>query len=145
MIKILIPMDTSEYAERALEKGKAIADLLDSRIVLLNVISHTFPFVSQDYVDYTQFDNTLVRKIRENAEAYLEKQKESFGEHADKVETIILDGSPADRILEYLDANEVDLIIMGSQGLGSRTKRLLMGSVTSKVLHYAKQPILVIK
>ncbi len=53
-------------------------------------------------------------------------------------------GDPASSICDYANANNCDLIIMGSRG-NSQLKGLLLGSVSTKVLHYAKCPVLVVK
>jgi nucleotide-binding universal stress UspA family protein len=62
----------------------------------------------------------------------------------DSVATGLLDGDPADEILRYADRNGIDLIAVGSRGLGG-LKGLFLGSVSHKLIEDAKCPCLVVK
>lgn len=150
MKTILIPIDGSEFSKRAMEKGKEIASLIDCNIILLSVVTYTFPYFPVDSHEYAKeiydYKTALTEKAKESTTSYLEEGKKSFGEFSDRVETIMLEGHPANKILEFLEENDIDLVIMGSGGLSSSgIQRLLVGSVTTKVLHLAKEPVLVIK
>jgi len=52
--------------------------------------------------------------------------------------------SPAQGIVDYADANHIDLIVIGARGLGG-FRKLLLGSVSNSVLHYANCSVLVVK
>jgi len=56
---------------------------------------------------------------------------------------VCLEGVVADEILAYVEANPPDLLVIGSRGL-SRGKRLLLGSVSTALLHAVKCPVLVV-
>jgi len=62
----------------------------------------------------------------------------------DSVATGLLDGDPADEILRYANRNGIDLITVGSRGLGG-LKGLFLGSVSHKLIKDAKCPCLVVK
>ena len=88
----------------------------------------------------------LMEKTRQNSEELLEKAKESLGDL--DVETILIEepiGRVADNIVEIAKEKDVDLIVMGSNGIGSLGRRLYLGSVTNKVLHMTKKPVMVIQ
>jgi nucleotide-binding universal stress UspA family protein len=53
-------------------------------------------------------------------------------------------GDPAEEILRLADENGADLIVVGARGLGT-VKRLLLGSVSERVLRDARCPVLVVK
>jgi nucleotide-binding universal stress UspA family protein len=61
-----------------------------------------------------------------------------------EVESTILKGDPADRILDFAEEHNVDMIVAGSLGK-SGIERLALGSVSEKVVRYAKVPVLVVK
>jgi nucleotide-binding universal stress UspA family protein len=77
---------------------------------------------------------------------YLEDARNSVSDFTGEVETVLLYGDPAERIEDYLDEHEIDMIVMGSHGIGvSMLQQLLIGSVTSKILKFATQPVLIVK
>jgi nucleotide-binding universal stress UspA family protein len=142
MKKILIPVDGSEYSNRALELGKKYVAALDGSIILMNVMDSAIPegtYVIPSRFNYQQFAIDL----EEQNARILEKAKNLLGDIP--VETVSGTGSPAKRIAEYANENDVDLIIMGSHGQSSALQRFFVGSVTAKVLTLAKPPVLVVK
>lgn len=61
-----------------------------------------------------------------------------------RIETLVVPGDPASKILETAQTKECDLIIMGSRGVGP-LRGALLGSVSQKVLNNSPQPVLIIK
>lgn len=61
-----------------------------------------------------------------------------------RTETSVVVGSPAERICSAANEPDVDLVVVGARGLGA-VKRLLLGSVSERVLHHATCPVLVVK
>ncbi|MCW2277192.1 universal stress protein family protein [Heliophilum fasciatum] len=53
-------------------------------------------------------------------------------------------GNPAYAICEYAEEHNMDLIIIGSRGMGE-IKSLLLGSISDRVLHLAKCPVLIVR
>lgn len=145
MNKILIPIDGSEYSMRAVEKGKEYAAAFDCRIVLIHVSNIIFPLTPDEALAYIDYQK-LEKDVRKEAEDLFMEAKTLLGEMVSRTDTLFITGDPANKIIEYLKSNDdIDLVIMGSHGQGSLFHRILIGSVTNKVLHTVKQPILVIK
>ena len=146
MKKILIPVDSSEFSERAIEEGKKMAKAFDSEVVLLHVLGlriATMRFSAT--VPQGRPVDSYEDHEKKDASDMLTAYKESFGEMKDKVETKVIHGVIADEILKIINNTDVDLVIMGSHGIGSALYRTLLGSVTNKVIHHSKKPVLVIK
>ncbi|CAI8602310.1 unnamed protein product [Vicia faba] len=61
-----------------------------------------------------------------------------------KAESVILNGDPREMICQAAEQMQVDLLIMGSRGLGT-LKRAFLGSVSDYCAHHAKAPILIVK
>ena len=143
MKNILIPVDGSEYSDRAIEAGKEIAKMYDSKVTILNVVPLVWdPGIGEiDYVYVLRESD----KIPEYSRIMLENAKKKFDDMDNHVNTESIYGNPADTIVEYAHAHGIDLIIMGSHGLGALIDRLMTGSVTTKVLHRVDIPVLVIK
>lgn len=146
MKNILIPIDGSEFGDRAVEIGKLFAKAFNSNVVLLNVPHVVFPVYAYGY-GVAMLDNPyeIYKRAQDESAELLTSVKRSFGEMSDKVEIISLKGNASEAIIDYINANNFDLIIMGSHGLGAILNRLLLGSVTTKVLHHVKTPVLVVK
>ncbi|NTW71923.1 MAG: universal stress protein [Eubacteriaceae bacterium] len=142
MKKILIPVDGSEFSTRALEKGKEIAKAFSSSIVILNIIDIRIPISDQAGMP---LDEEIELSTKLSSEKILKKAREQISDLTEKVETITLQGRTAPIIEEYAQNNKVDLIVMGSQGLGSGVPSALIGSVTNKVIHNTTIPVLVVK
>ncbi len=144
MKKILIPIDGSEYSERAMEKGRELAKVFDSSIVLLNVVYVPLPVYTYEG-ERGRNMMQLAENAQKQSEEMLKDAKEFFSDMAGKVEAVSAEGDIATVIIEYVKDNDIDFIIMGSHGLGAVMHRLLVGSVTTKVLHHVDQPVLVVK
>ena len=73
--------------------------------------------------------------------AYVERLGKEAGV---KVEPVFLRGIPAEEILDYAEENDIDLIVMGTQGL-TGVKRFLIGSVAENVLRHSKVPVMIVR
>lgn len=150
MKKILVPIDGSEYSDRAILKAKEIAKAFDSKVILLNIMSVVSAINYYPNMRYAHIDDwlKLVTKAKEHSKELLETSKKAFGDIANQVEAVIIDepgGNVARVISDYANENNIDLIVMGSNGMGSLSQRMYLGSVTTKVLHIVTKPVLVVQ
>jgi nucleotide-binding universal stress UspA family protein len=133
--KILFPTDLSGYAIKSLD---CIADLPGVReVLLLHVI---------DATTYSKRGWTHEGEI-ENSRLLLEQHKkdlENLGIKAQVQVDVITSGSVPDRILDVAAAEKVSLVVMGARGRGV-IQGLLLGSVSSAVLHNANHHVLIIR
>ncbi len=145
MKKILIPVDSSEDAKRAVEEGIKMAKVFGSQVTLLYVANVKIGYSFYETNLLQESLVTLLEDEKKFAETMLEAYKETFGGLKDKVETVILEGNIGDEIIDYAKEAEFDLIIIGSRGTGSIFGKNHLGSVANKVLHYFEKPVLVVK
>ena len=143
MKHILIPVDGSDYSIKAIEACKELAKAFDSKITILNVIPIEFsrgagrgnfmyvPMLSDEVPDFSV--------------EILKEAKKQFEGMSNQIETVGKQGNISDIIVDFAHQNDVDLVIMGSHGLGALKNRLMTGSVTTRVLHHIDKPVLVIK
>lgn len=81
------------------------------------------------------------RELAEEPVSYVENTAKNAGL---EVESVLLEGHPAEEIINFSEKNGIDLIIVGSLGK-SGVERFLMGSVSEKVVKNAKVPVLVVR
>jgi len=142
MKKILVPVDGSKFALNAVEKAKELAKAFDSEIILLNIIP-VYPGAFSTYSISEGLKINLLKEAKINSAKILDSAKKRLDGY-EKVTTVSLEGNIADEILNYAKENDVDMIIMGSQGL-SNLHNIFIGSVTRKVALQATKPIMIIR
>ncbi|MDI3535613.1 MAG: hypothetical protein PWP16_251 [Eubacteriaceae bacterium] len=149
MKKILVPIDGSVLSQKAVIESQKMAEAFKADLIFLSVASGSTPpekenanKVIKEGLEMQEY----VSKFKSNAQMYLEDARNSVSDFTGEVETVLLYGDPAERIEDYLDEHEIDMIVMGSHGIGvSMLQQLLIGSVTSKILKFATQPVLIVK
>ncbi|NIQ39676.1 MAG: universal stress protein [Proteobacteria bacterium] len=137
--KILVATDGSDHARRAIEYASDIAAKYDATVYLLHVISdNKIPDEVLQYIKVERIEQppqaVYFKKIGEGIVGAAEKRARENG--VKNVQSEVVQGDPADRIIEFAREKDVDMIIIGSRGLGS-VKGLFLGSVSSKVCHAA--------
>lgn len=150
MKKILVPIDGSEYSYLALTKAKELAQVFDSQVVLLNVMNEISSALTMRYASINSVMSwpQLLEESKEKSKSVLEDGKKVFSNTPVSVETVSIDeptGNIAWAIAKYANEYDPDVIVMGSNGIGSLKQRLYVGSVTTKVLHMVQKPILVVQ
>jgi nucleotide-binding universal stress UspA family protein len=121
---ILIPTDGSELAQRGVAHGLALAKSVGAKVFAINVIEPIFAVTGD-------FASVLDRVAKEAKAAGV------------TCETIQMENIPPHQaIIETAENKGCNLIVMSSHGLNGLSM-LLIGSVTNKVLTYAKIPVLV--
>jgi nucleotide-binding universal stress UspA family protein len=140
--KILVPLDGSKQSECILDHVRIIAKALGTpKVVLLKVVE---PFSSGAIavIGDTQAKKVLAETKRA-AEEYLSYAAGTLRTHCAGVEQIVIEGNPAEVILDQAKKLKVDLIAMSTHG-ESGIVRWAMGSVTGRVLEHAQTPVLTV-
>jgi nucleotide-binding universal stress UspA family protein len=138
MNTILVATDGSECAVEALEQGLSIAADSGASVTLLFVRHPPSPNPGEPYA---QDRRTEDARRERNA---LADARERAGVYGVDVECEVLEGDAVEEILNLARARDVDLIVVGSRGLGSISS-LMLGSVSTAILHQADRPVLVAK
>lgn len=135
---ILLAVDGSTHAERAAQMA---AELARCTQATLRVVVAYDPV--PDYLGEPNLQAAISARINA-AESILQKALEIIGDIDPPPHTSILEGPPAEAILNVAETRQVDLIVMGSRGLG-RLTGLLLGSQSQKVVSHAKCPVLIVR
>jgi nucleotide-binding universal stress UspA family protein len=141
MQRILCPVDFSEFSERAYEYALSFARHFGAKLFVQHV---TEPVVvlPRVYVSPALIDQVYAEQ-HAGAE---EKVKELTAKHSrDGVESeVVLERGPvADTILQFVKDQDIDLIAMGTHGRRG-LDRIVVGSVTERVLRNARCPVLAV-
>lgn len=138
---VLIPLDGTERSEEAIPHALALGSPFGARYTLLRVVSPLSWDVSpHSYDPYPAFASPL---SRDAVAAELEKVAVPLREQGHTVLTHITDDvSPARAILEYAEEHDIDLIALGTGG-GGAVRRMVLGSVSDKVIRGSEVPVLV--
>ncbi len=137
--KILIATDGSESAKTAADAGIEIARISGAKVCAVYVIdTSAYSSVPKDprweEAMYAQF-----RDLGQEATSYVEEKAKVAGVG---VEAVLVEGHPAEEIVNFAERNDVDLIVLGSLGK-SGIERFLMGSVSEKVVRNSKVSVLI--
>lgn len=141
---LLVPTDGSELSQAAVERAVAFAKRLEARI--------TFFYAQPDfplpvYGEGALIDPTTPEQFRkaaeEEAKMILNAAKERASEAGVEADTdTVVSDAPAEAIIDAAERHGCDLIFIASHGRSGIAK-LLLGSVTHKVLSHTKLPVLV--
>ena len=137
--RILVGLDASNQSSEIIGLVSFLAKAFDSRVLICNVANVVTS------VEGNEMDGFPVTKDQRKTHHTIEEMvHDEFGNDAKRVEIKILHGDPAERIVEYAEYSNSDLIVIGSRGQGA-LKRALLGSVSGAVVAKTKKSVLIIK
>lgn len=141
MKKILVPIDGSDSAKRALDRAKKIAECMGSEITILNVITPITSFRTMSDQEAIQEAENINQY---NSKKLLRTALDSLNDFTGKVDTKTRIGNTTEEIINEAEGGGYDAVIMGSRGQGVFS-RTLLGSVSDKVVHHAKISVFIVK
>jgi nucleotide-binding universal stress UspA family protein len=139
--KILVPTDGSEHARKAIEYACELAVKLGATVCLLHVVPfapalfHEAAFAMPDFQKLQEEDG---KKIVEEAKRVTKERG------VKDVQSTVIQGNPASRIIEFARAEGVDVIVMGNRGLSGVTE-FVLGSISHRVSHLAHCTVTIVK
>lgn len=139
MMKILIPVDGSAGAEKAVRFANRLVDGRETEITVLNVQpSYNTPnmkiLFSREQIE--TFQSEAAREVLDHTQALADSLDMP-------IRTLVRTGDPGKEICAAAQADQADLIVMGYRGL-SGIKRAIMGSVATHVLHETPCPVVIV-
>lgn len=152
--KILVPYDGSRSSDKALNEAMRLAKSLDTEIVLLNVVqeialpplmfeSRMRSKITGEEITAAGMMKELCQQLKNTASKMLEERKSKL-QGGVSITTKVLVGLPIDGIIDYADREKVEMIVIGSVGLGGISRLKALGSVSRGVAERAKCPVLIV-
>lgn len=136
--KILLPTDGSEVSKRATERAIELSDHFDAELHIIYVVAP---------VEHTTIQGTVtteMNQLEEVGDSVVDDASEAARDAGVSVTSEVLVGSPYKEIINYADENEMDIIVMGTQGR-SGAKRFLLGSTTERVIRHTDLEVLTVQ
>ena len=133
---ILCPVDSSDFSQRALRYGAKLASWFDAELVALSVRPSFMPAMPLEFPLLS--DPDTVQRRDESLRAFVQ---DSVGGTAARI--VAVEGAVVEQILTVAGDLPADLIVMGTHG-HSGFERLLLGSVTERVMRKAPCPVLTV-
>jgi nucleotide-binding universal stress UspA family protein len=140
MKRILVGVDGSEASMKAAQLAAEIAIRFGARVTLAYVVPRLL--LPPDAYGLTVAD--VEQEHRVFGEKLLAHALTRLGESGVQVDTVVLTGPPAEGLAESAQAIDVDLVAVGSRGRGA-VARMLLGSVTDRLVHICPKPVLVVR
>jgi nucleotide-binding universal stress UspA family protein len=146
--KVLLATDGSEYSDRAASFAARLLANTDCRLTLLTVFEEPVYPMPQDEItpplEIIPPYEDLREAFLDRAEAILDHGLALLREAGVEAETKVRFGHPAAEILGELEEGGYEMIIMGSHGHGVLGE-VLLGSVSYRISHHAKCPVLIVR
>lgn len=141
---IMVATDGSELVKKAVDTAIEISKLGEKKLYAVHVIPMGDYYSSMPLsidAEWIKEMDVYLRTEGEEAIAYVE----NAGRAANvEVEPVILEGNPANEIINFAEKNNINLIVMGTHGK-SGMQRFLIGSVAENVVRYSSKTVLVVK
>ena len=138
--RILVPVDGSDNSYRALDAALLLSEKLGAEVTVIHVIED----IPVSYVVSEKLLREIVDAYKRENQLILSNCSEIATKKGLVIQTKLLQGNPGSIILDFCEKEKYDIIIMGSRGMG-KFKELVLGSVSSKVLHHSSCPVMIIR
>ena len=139
--KLLVAFDGSRQSKKALDTAVKMAKLDED--LEIHVVYVKKPVIVLEGYTGIYFEQRLEEPNKE-AEIILNEAKNILNAVPNPVYTHIIEGDPAEEIIELAKGKNIDLILIGSRGL-SGIKEFFLGSVSHGVAQRAECPVLIVK
>jgi nucleotide-binding universal stress UspA family protein len=139
---ILFPTDFSEGSAQALQYAVDMSKRYGAKLYVIHVI-YDIAKATGWYVPHVSMDQ-MYKDIQEGAKKELEKFGVEELSGVKNVERKVMTGVPHEEIINFVSANKIDLIIMGTHGRKGIDK-ILFGSTAAQVVRHAPCPVLTVR
>ena len=141
--RILCPVDFSEFSARAYRYGLSIAEHYGAKVVVQHVVE-LWRYPSAGFAASAALYDEFCQAVCENGKERLREFVKNHTHNGIEPELVVHEGMAPDAILSCAQAQKADGIVMGTHGQRG-FDRLMLGSVTDRVMRRASCPVLVVR
>ena len=140
MQSILVAVDGSAHALKGVGVAAELARSLPATLELVYVVPPILlaPSVYSETIAKLEESNRLL------AEEVLSAAKKAVAIDGVKVDTVVANGAPAEALADLAQADRIWGVVIGARG-HSAVARVLLGSVTDRLVHICPKPVLVVR
>jgi nucleotide-binding universal stress UspA family protein len=147
---VLIALDFDPTAQKVAEEGFSLAKAMGAELVLMHVIADPLYYASLEHVTVMGFagyqnivplESEVIESLRKESHLFLDKSKQHLQDES--IRTLVAEGDFAEAILKAAKDLNVDIIVMGSHSR-KWLEKVIMGSVTEKVLSRTPVPLFIV-
>ena len=139
---ILCPIDFSEFSVRAYHHALSLAEHYRAKVVALHIVE-LFRFPSVGFAASAGLYDEFCQAVRESGKEQLQEFVKNHTHNEVQPELVVHQGIAPDSILSIAQAQKADVIVMGTHGRRGYD-RLMLGSVTDRVMRRAPCPVLAV-
>lgn len=146
-MKILLAVDGSDYSDAAIEAVTKRPWPSGSELKVITAVETPVLIGMEPWMSSPEYFEQIETSVRDAAKTFIESSLQKLNKIEDKtlkISSEIILGPPRQAIVDEAERWHADLIIMGSRGLGA-WNRLLLGSVSSAVVHHAKCSVEIVR
>ena len=136
---ILLAVDGSEHSYHAARVAADLARAMKSERLRIVVAYDRIP----PYLGEPNLQHAIDARLSESQEI-LQKAVEAVGDVPAEIHTELIEGDPAEAIIDVAKVRESNVIVMGSRGFGGLAG-LVLGSTSQKVVSHAPCPVLIVR
>lgn len=135
-----MPVDGSDNSMRALDAALVLSEKVGSEVTAIHVMED-IPVL---HIESEKLLRKLIDDFRKESQLILSRCSERAAKKGLAINTKLLQGNASSTILDFCEKGKYDAIVMGSRGMG-KFKEIVLGSVSSKVLHHSSCAVLIIR
>lgn len=135
-----MPVDGSDNSLRALDAALLLSEKLGAEVTAIHVMEE-IPVL---HIQSEKLLRKLIDDYKKESQLILSKCSEIAAKKGLSLKTKLVQGNAGSTILDFCEKEKYDNIIMESRGMG-KFKELVLGSVSSEVIHHSSCPVMIIR
>ena len=136
--KILLAVDGSSHSDLAVDYAGKLAAAFDATLLIVHAYAQT-----SDLLGYDDIEKRVAAR-KATGQGVIDRARQRLADSSLTITEDLLEGPEAEAILAAATAQKVDLVVMGTRGLGA-IKGMLFGSVSHKVAQHVHCPVMLIR
>ena len=140
---ILCPVDFSEFSSTAYRYAVSVAEHYQAKLVVQHIVE-LWRYPSASFAASASLYDEFCQSLCESGKEHLQEFVKNYARDGTQLELVVHQGMAPDSILSFAQANKADVIVMGTHGRRGYD-RLMLGSVTDRVMRSASCPVLAVR